>query len=321
MEEVATYTETFRKNYDPTHTTALRNAFAKAMRRRFVELTRVIKTSVDTNDCFGLRREGIHSLQMNPATPESFAFARSQQKVEAFMKWMQEQVDKGILTIGEFKQIGEAVEKAWTDLYIYDSYKRGVIRARYELKKAGFDIPSIEDTGGVVMSMSTPFHIDRLGLLFTRVYNDLKGITAAMDMQISRILAQGMADGDGPALLARKLIATINGTKMGDLGITDTLGRFIPAARRAEILARTEIIRAHHVAMVQEYRNWGLEGVYVKAEWRTAGDDRVCEKCAPMEGKIFTLDEIEGLIPFHPLCRCIGLPFTSKSEKYKNWKY
>jgi len=319
MEEVLTYKQT--SQIDPTHTTALRNAFARAMKRRFVELSKVIITSVNTNDCFGLRREGIHSLQMSPATPEAFAFARSQQKVDAFMKWVQEQVDKGILSVGEFRQIGDAVEKAWTDLYVFDSYKRGVIRARYELKKAGIDVPSIDDTGGIVMSMSTPFHMDRVGLLFTRVYNDLKGITAAMDMQISRVLAQGMADGDGPALLARKLVSTINGTKMGDLGITDTLGRFIPAQRRAEILARTEVIRAHHMAMIQEYRNWGLEGVFVKGEWRTAGDDRVCDKCAPMEGKLFTLDEIEGLIPYHPQCRCIALPWTTKSEKYKNWKY
>jgi hypothetical protein len=78
--------------------------------------------------------------------------------------------------------------------------------------------------------------------LFTRVFSDLKGITSAMDAQISRVLAQGIADGDGPALLARKLVATINGTKMGDLALTDTLGRFIPATRRAMILARTEII-------------------------------------------------------------------------------
>ena len=319
MEEVLTYKQVTR--IDPTHTTSLRNAFARAMKRRFIELSKVIITSVNTNDCFGLRREGVHTLQMTPATPESFAFARSQQKVEAFMKWMREQVDKGILTVGEFRQIGDAVEKAWSDLYIHDSYKRGVIRARYELKKAGINVPSIEDVGGINAILMGPVHMDRLGLLFTRVYNDLKGITAAMDMQISRVLAQGIADGDGPAFLARKLISTINGTKMGDLGITDTLGRFIPAQRRAEILARTEIIRAHHVAMIQEYRNWGLEGVFVQAEWRTAGDDRVCTKCSPMEGKIYTLDEIEGLIPYHPNCRCLALPFTSKSEKYKSWKY
>jgi len=144
--------------------------------------------------------------------------------------------------------------------------------------------------------------MDRIGLLYGRTFSGLKGITAAMDTQISRVLAQGMADGDGPRLLARKLIATINGTGMGELAITDTLGRFIPAARRAEMLARTEIIRAHHNATIQEYRNWAVEGVKVKAEFVTAGDDRVCDRCAALEREVFTLDRIEGMIPLHPNC-------------------
>lgn len=161
------------------------------------------------------------------------------------------------------------------------------------------------------------FHVDRLGLIYTRVFEDLKGITNAMDAQISRVLAQGLADGDGPRLLARKLVATINGTNMGDLGITDTLGRFIPAKRRAEMLARTEVIRAHHLASIQEYRNFGVLDIKVMGEWRTAGDDRVCEKCASLEKRIFTLDEIEPMIPLHPNCRCIALPYVEELNKYK----
>jgi SPP1 gp7 family putative phage head morphogenesis protein len=139
-----------------------------------------------------------------------------------------------------------------------------------------------------------------------------------MDSQISRILAEGMINGDGPALLARKIVSVINGTGADKLGITDTLGRFIPGERRASMLSRTEIIRAHHLAMIQEYRNWGLEGVRVKGEWNTAGDGRVCEKCQSMDGKIFSLDEIEGMIPAHTCCRCIALPYIEELVKYLN---
>jgi SPP1 gp7 family putative phage head morphogenesis protein len=84
------------------------------------------------------------------------------------------------------------------------------------------------------------------------------------------------------------------------------------------MLARTEIIRAHHIATIQEYRNWGVEGITVKGEWKTAGDDRVCSKCEQLEGKIFTLDEIEPMIPLHPLCRCIALPYIEELQKYYN---
>ena len=313
MTEILTYQQI--KNYDPTHTTSLRNAFVSNFKRRFQELVTVVRETIVSRDCFGLTK-GVITFQMNPSGARAFAFARSSEKVEAFMKWLREQVDKGLLTVSQYQQVGQAVEAAWTNLYISDSYKRGIIRARYELKKAGIDVPSIDDTGGINMSMGTPFHVDRLGLLFTRVFNDLKGITEAMDMQISRILAQGIADGDGPALLARKIVATINGDGADKLGITDTLGRFIPAKQRAMMLARTEIIRAHHQAMIQEYRNWAVEGVYVKGEWLTAGDDRVCSRCKQLEGKIFTLDEIEGMIPYHPQCRCIALPWIEDLQEF-----
>ena len=265
MDLATTYiSDAFRRNYDPTKTTALRNQFAANMKRRFAELVSVVVGSVMTNDCFGLSPK-LHSLQMTPTQQEAFAFMRSAEKVEAFMKWLREQVDKGILEVSVYQQIGSSIETAWTNIYITDSYKRGVIRARYELKKAGYNVPTIDESGGINIVMMGPVHADRLGLLFTRVFNDLKGITAAMDMQISRVLAQGIADGDGMQLLARKLVSTINGTKMGELGITDTLGRFIPASRRAMMLARTEIIRAHAEATLQEFRNWGVEGVNAKS--------------------------------------------------------
>ena len=319
MNDTATYIQVLKAHYDPTHTTAIRNAFARNAKRRFTELALVVAEAILKQDCFGLKKESMVIQQMNPPAYRSFAFLRDSEKVEAFMQWLQDQVNKGVLELRQFRQIGQAIEYAWTDMYILDSYKRGIVRARYELKRAGLDVPSVDDSGGIDAVLNgTPFHLDRVGLLFTRVYSDLKGITDAMDAQISRILSQGMIDGDGPALLARKLVAAINGTGAGDLGITDIIGRFIPAKRRAEMLARTEIIRAHHLATIQEYRNWGLEGVRVQAEWSTAGDDRVCERCQPLEGKLFTLDEIEDKIPLHPQCRCIALPHIKELEKYYN---
>lgn len=81
------------------------------------------------------------------------------------------------------------------------------------------------------------------------------------------------------------------------------------------MLARTEIIRAHHVATIQEYRNWAVEGVVVQGEWRTAGDERVCVICEALEKKVFPLDEIESMIPRHPRCRCIALPVEVSAER------
>lgn len=189
------------------------------------------------------------------------------------------------------------------------------------MRAAGMDVPVLESDEMIQAAFNQPFHLDRVGLISTRVYSDLKGITTAMDTQISRVLGQGIADGDGPMKLAQLLTKTISGP-VGDLSLTDTLGRFIPAERRAKILARTEIVRAHHAATMQEYKNWGAEGVKVKAEWTTAGDGRVCAACSALQGKVYTLKEMENKIPLHPQCRCIALPVvedevvgeTSKTE-------
>ena len=308
MCEVATYQQV--KNYDPTQTTLLRNYFARNMNKRFTELALMVKKSVYNNDCFGLKKNSLQTDQMQPASEEEFKYKNSSEKIALFLFWFQTQVDRGILGIVSFQD-------PWTNPYVYEAYKRGVIRARKELIKAGYKIPTIEEMGGIEVVLRNISHVERLGLLEGKVFTDLKGITDAMSTQISRILTQGFLNGDAPALIARKLVAVINGTGMGELGITDTLGRFIPAARRAEMLARTEIIRSFHLATIQEYRNWGLEGIKVLAEWSTAHDDRVCEKCAPMDGKVFTLDEIEPLIPFHPLCRCTTVPYIEELQKYK----
>ena len=305
------------RSFDPTHTTSLRNAFARDMRKRFNELMKVVVISVVDNDCFGLT-DRIATFQMIPTGEGAFSFPRSSGKIEAFMEWLRQQVERGILTIGQFYQIGEAIEEAWTNMYVFDSYKRGIARARSEMIRAGMSIPSIIDSGGIEAVLAgTPFHMDRVGILYSRVFNALKGITSDMDRVISQILAQGMIDGDGPALIARKLVAAIDGQGLGSLGIFDSLGRFIPAKVRAEILTRTEIIRAHHLATIQEYRNWGVLGITVKAEWSTAKDDRVCEQCASLEGQVFELDEVESMIPVHPQCRCLALPWVEELQKYR----
>ena len=317
MNDVIIYKEAGRLNYDPTRTTLLRNSFAGDMNRRFKAIAAGIVVSVYQNDCFGSNLPSLRVFQVRPINPAAFAFLRDGEKVAAFLKWLDDQVKAELLTVIELDQIGKSIEAIWTNRYLFDSYKRGVIRARNEMIRSGVNVPSIEDGGGIATILSTPFHLERLGLIFTRFYSDLKGITDVMASQISRILAQGIADGDGPRLLARKLVSTINGTGIGELGITDTVGRFIPAMRRAEILVRTEMIRAHHLATIQEYRNWGLLNIKVKAEWKTAGDDRVCDKCASLEGKIYSLDEIEPMIPLHPQCRCIALPYIEELKKYE----
>jgi SPP1 gp7 family putative phage head morphogenesis protein len=288
------------------------------MRKRFRALRGVIRKALVEDDVFNLINRPTTQAEMTSPGAKAFDFPRSKDKVEEFMNWLNGEIERGVIETRDAIQSGTAIEEAWTDKYIKDSYQRGVQRARYEMKQVGYEVSSLGNVGGggIEAVMSQPFHVDTVGVLYTRVFNELKGITEAMSQQISRVLSQGIIDGDNPRLLARKLNAVIKGGG-ADLGITDTLGRYIPAQRRAEILARTEVIRAHHQATMQEYRNAGAEGVKVKAEWQTAGDNRVCPRCSSLQGQVFTLDEMQNKIPLHPQCRCVALPTEPNIEKKK----
>jgi len=302
------------REYDPTRTTTLRNVFARKMRVRFDELAKNITTALVEKDVLGLQNV---TTQRVPGE-RAFDFPRSQDKVQAFMRWVREQMDTDILELRQMQRIGSSIDTAWTNVYVKNSYQRGLERARSEMRRAGYNIPTVKETGGVGQSLASPFHADRLGVLYTRTFNDLKGITDAMDSQMSRVLTEAIADGDGTRMIAKKLNGVIRaGGK--DLGITDTLGRFIPGKRRAEMLARTEIIRAHHQATIQEYKNWKAQGVTVRAEWATAGDQRVCPDCASLENEVFTLEVIQNKIPLHPQCRCVALPIRNQDKAGGGW--
>lgn len=247
-----------------------------------------------------------------------YSFNRSKEKIEDFMNWLKEQVDQGLIEICEFDQIGDGVESEWTNKYIADSYKRKQLRSRYELAKDGIQVPSSEKSKSFTINFDTPFHIDRVGLLFTRIFSDLQGISTEMDALISRILAQGMADGEGPARVARKIEAVIKGSGLNELGISSEFiaETIISAKKRARMIAHTEMMRAYHKSAMQDFKNWRELGIDTKAEWKTAGDNRVCDLCKALEGKIFTVEEIEDMIPLHPECRCIALPFIEEIQEY-----
>jgi len=299
---------TRQNRFDPTRTISLRAAWVREMNKRFRRLRGLINAAIIDQDCFGMM-----TTYMPPAR-KAFAFPRTSDKVAGFMNWLDTQVKEGMLEVKDIRQVGQGIDAAWTNKYVSDSYKRGVIRARDELKKGGFGVPSIEATGGIDASMSTPFHMDRVGALYTRVFSELKGITDAMDSQISQVLGQGLIDGDHPRLLARKLNSVISGKGRQTLGITDSLGRAISPERRARMLARTEVIRAHHQAIVQEYENWKVEGVEVMAEWVTAGY-RVCPECQDLEtGGPYTIEEVRNMLPAHPNCRCTTIPVKAKDS-------
>lgn len=298
--------------FDPTHTTTIRDRFARMIVSRLKEFARMVRESVEVNDCLGLTATPLavglvpKTLQaFKPAMRNQFNFATSDEKLREFGKWMKRMAKSKVLGVESIDKVNPKKDDPWFGQVITSAYKKGIARAYDEMNKrkvtTGIDPKNPRQ---IDAALTAPVHAERVALIYSRVYNELDGVTDAMATQMSRTLAEGLADGLGPRQIARNLLDTVD----GELEMVDKLGRTIPAKRRAVMIARTEVIRAHHKGMIGTYKAAGIEGVEVKAEWLTAGDDRVCDDCKDMEGRVFTLAKAEGLIPLHVQCRCVALP-------------
>jgi len=297
---------------DPTRTITLRRYFVNQFNARFNAISMLIKMSVIDNDCFNLKPSTFSTAdpigqtgwksRLMPLKRGPYAFERTAEKIQWFLDWLHQEESKSVFEIMHYANLGSGVEPIWANIYIREFYKKGIRWGRDNLNAAGTKPKLPTDSDSIQLSMGQTEHVDRLGAIYTRTFTDLKGITATMDAQMSAVLAEGLRKGDNPRVIAKSLINRV-----------DKMAKY-----RATLVARTESIRAHHVASIQEYRNAGVTGVEVQSEWSTAGDDRVCRRCAPLDydrtGKVYPLDEIEGIIPLHPQCRCAALPHIKELE-------
>lgn len=287
---------------DPTRTTTLQKRFIADMTRRFRKLSKNIKELVVDDDAFGLEPNRI--IQLNQQVPNQvWQFRTDAGKVKSYRKWLKQQVDALILT-----PIGGIDDKPWTAPYIESAYKKGSIRAFTDLRAEELaTTPSLFEGGQaefIRTAFSQPIAINKIELLYTRAFTELEGVTAAMDQQMSRILADGLVQGHGPRRIARSLQKNV--IKMN--------------RTRAIVIARTEIVRAHAEGQLDAFERLGVEEVGILAEWLTAGDERVCPECGALDGVVMTIDEARGLLPRHPNCRCAWTPANrDRRERGQIW--
>lgn len=136
-----------------------------------------------------------------------------------------------------------------------------------------------------------------LDVLAGRNFTSLSGLTSAMANTLQQTLHDHLTKGSGAREVARAL--------RDKVGIT---------AKRAEVIARTEVIRAFAEGQLTMFDKLGVTQVGAQVEWSTARDGRVCPECADMEGEVYDVEDARGKIPLHPNCRCAWLPHFGKGE-------
>lgn len=170
--------------------------------------------------------------------------------------------------IGEFGQIG---------LPFYDA-----LTPADQLKLAG-----------QVMSL-----IDRSALDFLVNYdlNLLGNVTRELADNIKQQISVGIVTGESIAKIGEKVGGVITDPEEFRLAGKSI---FRTAQTRIETITRTETLRAFGQGRQKFYQTVGVTRVV----WVTAGDERTCSQCGPLDGQEFWIDKMPQ-IPLHPQCRC-----------------
>jgi len=277
---------------DPSRTVSLRGSYYRAIRRRFAGLAKEVKRYLVDDDSLGLK--GISVVQSLLTNADPGDIGTDAGKVAAFRAWLSKKVDEGILEIED----GVDPETPWMSEFVTRSYQKGVTRG-YEQVNAKKKVLQSEEffAGSKIQWLRSAFSgevaTSKLKLIATRSFTKLKGITTEMDAELTRILVEGLAAGISPSKMADLMVERIS-------GFSD---------ERARRLANTEVMYAHAEGQLDSFERMGIEEVSLQAEWLTAGDTRVCYRCQARAGSRLSIAEARGLIPLHPNCRCIWIPY------------
>ena len=240
---------------------------------------------------------------------QRWSFHSSPEKVKAFQDWIKSRLRKQVTSDRE----------AW-EQYIQAGFHQGASRSFDDTTKAEKALKQSLATGKdkearTKASKETldfydgsrrqflsdvfaqPTTVEKVQLLTGRVFEDLGGVSADMAARMTRHLTDGLTKGQSPRDIARALADDVD------------IGR-----SRAEVIARTEIIRAHAEGQLTALENLGVEEVGVAVEWSSTGDERVCELCQPLEGVVLKLEEARGMLPRHPNAVFAGSTFVSYGE-------
>ena len=241
---------------------------------------------------------------------DRWRFLTSPEKVKAFQEWLKTQMQQIIRS--------EDDEELWR-AYIEQGFRKGAGRAfddvrQSELKKRRPELftPEAQREGMgffagtrdefLRQSFARPVSVERVKLLAGRAFDDLENITSDMAAKMTRALTDGLIEGKHSLEVASDLAEQVDLTYS-----------------RAELIARTELTRAHAQGQLQAMEEMGVAEVGVAVEWAPANDDAVCSKCEPLEGVVLSLAEAQNLLPRHPRCRCVFLP-ANTGEDTENQK-
>lgn len=264
---------------DPTGTGTVRQQWRSAMRSRWDRVRASMIKLVVQRDVLGLKT-------IADDTDRFVYVTVAQPTIEkAFIDWF-------IITAR--RRVLGPQSQNWQARFVRAAYKKGTDDAVRKVR------PAIEDgrltVDAITANLGNKEHAERIRRANERVYEELDDIIGKTATQMRTVMGEAARQGWSVQRTARALADRV-----------DAIGK-----TRSEVLARTETIAIHADATLTTFREAGIEGVEIEAEFTTAGDDAVCEECDSLSGQVFSIQEAEGILPVHPNCRCSWLPLIGE---------
>lgn len=190
--------------------------------------------------------------------------------------------------------------KRWFEDYIDRAYDKGAERAFFEGRKYVVDESEEEKLGAkrFFLKEVRRQYRESIDLLKDKAKSDLDGINEHLMATVTREVTE--------------LVRTGASTKAIRQAITAIYNQAI--VKRFRAFTAVSVVGAHAEAQLDAWEHLGQKLVGLKAEWRTAGDKRVCPQCKKMEGRVFTIKKARGMIPLHIACRCAWLLIRKKGK-------
>lgn len=275
-----------QRRLDPQGPTkSLRKDFETETHNKFVVLRREIRKLLVEDDVYGITPRtpsGEVSALFNARTGE-WANVTETEKLRLFREWLRDLMATGDASIVD----------GYHGPYIESAHLRGMQSAQLSIELTEADGAAgtwTREPG----TFAAPKRYDSVERFYAKTLNLMQGLTDDVGKQMTDILATGFIEGRHSRIIAGRMSRALIGLERN----------------RAIVIAQTEMARAYAEGQLDGFDAAKQESVKLFAEWSTAGDDRVCPKCQPMDGKILKIEEARGLIPLHPRCRCAWIPIT-----------
>jgi len=181
------------------------------------------------------------------------------------------------------------------------AYQRGTDYADRKLKAEGIQFSITRAAPAIHFAeVTVPFTPQNIAILDPETLQTLRALSLDLVKKLSdeikgklaAEIRQGILRSEHPRVIAKRFEDIAKMSKY-----------------RAEMIARTETIRAFNTAAEQRYKAAGVK----RWKWLAADDERMCSQCAARDRKIYEMgDEIP---PLHPHCRCTQAPVIERVTK------